>query len=114
MDNFKEKKYLYIALMILGTSPYGTIVTSSLLGLNLGVVPDALVFVIQLFIFTGSMYVHFYCFQRMQSAGYSNASFIRLFIPLYGLYFAYILALKLLSSDFVLAQQPKSGKGLNF
>jgi hypothetical protein len=113
MDSLKDKKFLFIALIIIGTSPLGTLFLLQQLIYSIGLGPTLLV-IFQLFIYAATFYIHYYCFQRLQPLGFQKGDIIRFFVPVYGLYFAYSFASKLSSIDIEIVPQPKTGKGLNF
>ena len=133
MDSLKGKKFLFIALIVIGTSPIGAsillryflYIPREIVYLTWNVVswPDfvytgfeagifSIIFSYMIFLF--SIYIHIYCVQRLQVLGYQKSDFFRFFAPVYGLYFAYMFANKLLSSDIEMIPQLKTGKGLNF
>jgi hypothetical protein len=113
MDSMRDKKYLFIALIIIGTSPLGTSYILSYLNYTfVGLRILAILF--QLIIYPAAIYIHYYCFQRLGALGYKQADFFRFFIPIYGVYFAYQFGSKLLSGEIELPSSPKNGKGLSF
>jgi hypothetical protein len=119
MDSMRDKKYLFIALIIIGTSPLGTFYILSYLSylfvLNYGFRGlDILAILFQLIFYPAAIYIHYYCFQRLGALGYKQADLIRFFIPVYGVYFAYQFGSKLLSGEIELPASPKSGNGLSF
>jgi hypothetical protein len=113
MDSMRDKKYLFIALIIIGTSPLGTSYILSYLNYTfVGLRILAILF--QLIIYPAAIYIHYYCFQRLGALGYKQADFFRFFIPIYGVYFAYQFGSKLLSGEIELPSSPKNGNGLSF
>jgi hypothetical protein len=113
MDSMRDKKYLFIALIIIGTSPLGTSYILSYLNYTF-VGLHILAILFQLIIYPAAIYIHYYCFQRLGALGYKQADFFRFFIPIYGVYFAYQFGSKLLSGEIELPSSPKNGKGLSF
>jgi len=114
MDSIKEKRFLYIALIIIGTSPLGTLNILSYVNVLITGGGPLLMIVFPVIIFPLAIYIHSYCFQRLPTAGYKQADFFRFFIPIYGVYFAYQFGSKLLSGEIELPTTPKNGKGLSF
>ena len=116
MDSLRDKKYLFIAFVIIGTSPLGvSYVVSYLNRAIIGPVILSILFqLIVLIIYAAAIYIHYYCFQRLGALGYKQADFFRFFIPIYGVYFAYQFGSKLLSGEIELPASPKSGNGLSF
>jgi hypothetical protein len=121
MDSMRDKKYLFIALIIIGTSPLGILYILNYLnyvvvglGSNQVSLFRILPILFQIIIYPAAIYIHYYCFQRLGALGYKQADFFRFFIPIYGVYFAYQFGSKLLSGEIELPSSPKNGKGLSF
>jgi hypothetical protein len=114
MDSMRDKKYLYIALIIIGTSPLGSTYILSYVNYLVTGGGVFMAIVSTVIIYPSTIYIHYYCFQRMSALGYRKADFFRFFIPVYGVYFAFQFASKLLSSEISLPPSPKMGKGLSF
>jgi hypothetical protein len=114
MDSMRDKKYLFIALIIIGTSPLGTLYILQFLNYLITGGGPLLSIVFSITIYPSAIYIHYYCFQRLGALGYKQADFFRFFIPIYGVYFAYQFGSKLLSGEIELPSSPKSGKGLSF
>ena len=114
MDSIRDKKYLYIALIVIGTSPLGTLNLMSYVNYWITGGGPLLMIVFPVIIFPSAIYIHSYCFQRLSALGYKQTDFFRFFIPIYGIYFAYQFGSKLLSGEIELPASPKNGKGLSF
>lgn len=114
MDSIREKKYLYIALIIIGTSPLGTLYVMSYVNYLITGGGPLLMSIFPVIIYPSAFYIHFYCFQRLHAVGYRKVDFFRFLIPIYGIYFAFQFASKLLSGEIQLPSSPKIGKGLSF
>jgi hypothetical protein len=114
MDSMRDKKYLFIALIIIGTSPLGSTYILSYLNYLVTGGGVFMVIVSTVIIYPSTIYIHYYCFQRLGPLGYKQADFFRFFIPIYGVYFAYQFGSKLLSGEIELPSSPKNGKGLSF
>ena len=114
MDSIREKKYLYIALIIIGTSPLGTLRVMSYVNYLITGGGPLLMIVFPVIIYPAAIYIHYYCFQRLHAVGYQKVDFFRFLIPIYGIYFAFQFASKLLSGEIQLPSSPKMGKGLSF
>ena len=85
MDSIREKKYLYIALIIIGTSPLGTLNILSYINVLITGGGPLLMIVFPAIVFPSAIYVHSYCFQRLNAVGYKQVDFFRFFIPIYGI-----------------------------
>lgn len=114
MDSIREKKYLYIALIMIGTSPFGTSYVMSYVNYWITGGGPLLRIVFPVIIYPSAIYIHSYCFQRLNAVGYKQVDLLRFFIPIYGIYFAFQFASKLLSGEVQLPSSPKMGKGLSF
>ena len=113
MDSMRDKKYLFIALIVIGTSPLGFTFILTYLSSLIGIYQLPLI-IFNYGIYGLAIYIHYYCFQRLGALGYKQADLIRFFIPVYGVYFAYQFGSKLLSGEIELPSSPKNGKGLSF
>ncbi len=113
MDSMRDKRYLFIALIVIGTSPLGSTFISTYLFSFIGFYSLPLI-IFNYGIYGLAIYIHYYCFQRLGALGYNREDFFRFFVPIYGVFFAYQFGSKLLSSEIELPTSPKSGKGLSF
>ena len=113
MDSMRDKRYLFIALIVIGTSPLGSTFISTYLFSFIGFYSLPLI-IFNYGIYGLAIYIHYYCFQRLGALGYKQADLIRFFIPVYGVYFAYQFGSKLLTGEIELPSSPKNGKGLSF
>ena len=116
MDNLKSKKILFIAVTIIGTSPLACLYIYDELRIRtfLGGMIPALDAALRILILAGSVYVHLYCLRRMTVVGYSKYDSFRLFIPIYGIYFAYSISVKILSGKVEVQPQSKQKLGRSF
>ena len=112
MDAIRNRKLLFTILIVIGTSPLGTEVVLNFVTSQLGPLVSIL---LSYLVFFGAVYIHVYCYRRLEVVGYSKQDFFRFFVPVYGIYFAYQFASKLSSAETLeMPSSPKSGKGLNF
>ncbi len=116
METLLRSRLILTILMIVGSSPLYGYLSLATFGLGSPIILFLLVLLIICFVFTLIV-----CNKNIERVGYRKVDMLRMVVPYYGIYFAFLLAKRFTMSESELAANPgdissnnKQGNGLSF